>query len=202
MRAVRVCLLMQRLSALLLLAGLAWPAPADEPQRLTAILLTARAELPDPNFRDSVALVMNNIGPTPMGVILNRPTRIEVWRLFPEVERLMQFDDKVYFGGPVAVTSVSFLYRGDTPSGEHAVRILDGVYLSTSLELLQKLLARDKPMEGLRIFMGYSAWEPGQLENEIARGDWTLAPADADAIFAERPQHSWPDPAPDVERRI
>ena len=189
------------LITLLLLAGLVWPTAAQQPPQLSAILLTARADLPDPNFRDAVALVMNNIAPTPMGMLLNRPTRIEVWRLFPELARLMQFDDKVYFGGPVATTSVSFLFRGDLPPGENAVQILDGVYLSTNVDLLQKLLGRDRPMEGLRIFIGYSAWAPGQLENEIARGDWALAPADADAIFADRPQHPWPDASPDAGRR-
>ena len=184
-----------------MLAVLAWPISAQQLQPLSAILLTARADLPDPNFRDAVALLMNNIGPTPTGVILNRPTRIEVWRLFPELPRLMQFDDKVYFGGPVAILSVSFVFRGDLPAGENAVRIFDGVYLSTNLELLQKLLERDRPMEGVRVFIGYSAWAPGQLESEIARGDWSLAPADADTIFADRPEHPWPDAAPDAERR-
>jgi putative transcriptional regulator len=199
-RLVRLRLPDVFLPGLLFTMVLGWPTSAQI-QPLSAILLTARAELPDPNFRDSTALVLNNIGPTPMGFILNRPTRMEVWRLFPEMPQLMQFDDKVYFGGPVAVASVSFLLRADAPPGEHAVRILDNVYLSTNLELLQKLLSRESPMEGLRIFIGYSAWAPGQLENEVGRGDWTLAPADADAVFAERPQHEWPDRSPGAERR-
>src|SRR5207249_1126471 len=76
----------------------------------------------------------------------------------------------------------SFLFRADTPP-EHAMQILDGVYVSTNGELLRKLLARDKPMEGLHIFVGHSGWAHGQLEAEIARGDWTLAPAETDAIF-------------------
>lgn len=191
----------RRLFASVLLLGLVWPTLAEEPPRLTALLLTARAELPDPNFRDSVVLVMNHIGPTPMGVILNRPTRIDVWRLFPDLDRLMQLEDKVYFGGPVAVTSVSFLLRADTSPGEQAVRILDGLYLSTSVELLQKLLTRDKPMEGLRIFIGYSAWAPGQLEEEIRRRDWMLAPADIDSIFKAHREQPWPaEPPQDATR--
>jgi putative transcriptional regulator len=190
------------LCAFLLLFGVSWPTSADDRKPLTAILLIARAELPDSNFRDSVVLVMNNIGPAPAGLIINKPTRIAVARLFPDLERLAQMDDKVYFGGPVAIASVSFLFRADTPP-EHATQVLDGVYVSTDLEMLRKLLSRDKPMDGLRIFIGYSGWAPGQLEAEIARGGWTLAPAEPDAIFGRRSEHPWPErQAPRATPRI
>jgi putative transcriptional regulator len=189
------------LCAFLLLVGMSWPTSADDTKRLTAILLVARAELPDSNFKDSAVLVMNNIGPAPAGVITNRPTRIAVSRLFPDFERLAQLDDKLYFGGPVEIASVSFLFRADTPP-EHATEVLDGVYFSTNRELLRKLLGRDKPMDGLRIFIGHSGWAPGQLEAEIARGDWTLAPAETDAIFNRKSEHPWPEQqAPDAAHR-
>src|SRR5262245_32371329 len=171
---------------------MSWPASAQTAKSLTAILLVARAELPDPNFKDSVVLVMNNIGPVPGGVIINRPTRIPVARLFPDLERLAQIGDKVYFGGPVDITMVSFLFRADAPP-ENAVQVLDGVYFSANRDLLRKLLGRDKPMEGLRIFVGYSGWGPGQLEDEVARGDWTLAPAETRGIFERRSEHPWPE---------
>jgi len=180
---------------------MSWPTFGDNAKPLTTILLVARAELTDPNFKDSVVLVMNNIGPVPVGVIINKPTRIAVSHLFPDLERLARLGDRVYFGGPVDVESVSFLFRADTPP-EHATQILDGVYVSTNRELLLKLLGRDKPMEGLRILIGYSGWAPGQLEAEIARGAWTLAPAKSDAIFDGKSEHVWPEqPGPDDVHR-
>jgi putative transcriptional regulator len=192
----------RRAVAFALLAGLAWPSVAQDPAPLTAIFLSARAELPDPDFRDSVVLVFNNIGPTPMGVIVNRPTEIEVARLFPDLANVASLDHKVYFGGPVAATTLSFLFRSAAPPAHHAVRVLDDLYLGTNLELLRELLTRERPMEDLRIFIGYSGWGPGQLEAEIARGDWRLAPADAGALFRERPEHPWPGPrSPSAGRR-
>ena len=80
---------------------MSWAASADNAKPLTTMLLVAQAELRDPNFKGSVVLVMNNIGPAPAGIIINRPTSIAVSRLFPDLERLAQLDDKVYFGGPV-----------------------------------------------------------------------------------------------------
>lgn len=180
------------LCVFLLVLGMSWPASADTAKPVTTILIVARAELPDSNFKDAVVLVMNNLGPAPAGLIINRPTRIPVSELFPDVKRLAQLDDKVYFGGPVQIESVSFLFRADTPP-EDAVQVLDGVYLSRDGELLRKLLGREKPMEGLRIFIGYSGWGPGQLQVEIARGDWTLAPADISAIFSGKSEHPWPE---------
>jgi len=189
------------LCAFLLLFGISWPTSADDTKPLTTILLVARAELADSNFKDSVVLVMNNIGPAPAGVIINRPTRIAVSRLFPDLERLAQLDDKLYFGGPVETALVSFLFRTDTPP-EHTTQVLDGVHFSTNGELLRKLLGRDKPMDGLRIFIGHSGWAPGQLEAEIARGDWALAPAETDTIFDRKSEHPWPEQqAPDAAHR-
>ena len=190
------------LCVFLLLLGVSWSSAADDAKPLTTILLVARAELPDSNFKDAVVLVMNNVGPAPGGVIINRPTRISVSRLFPDVESLQQLDDKVYFGGPVQVRFLSFLFRAATPP-EDAIRVVDDVYISANRPLLLKLLARDKPMEGLRIFIGYSGWAPGQLEDEIARGDWTLKPADASTIFDRKSDRVWPEEsAPEGARRI
>lgn len=181
----------QALVACLLLA-LVCPVLAGDAKPLTTILLVARPELRDPNFGDSVVLVMNNIAVAPKGIIVNRPTRISVSSVFPDLKHLARIEDKVYFGGPVELSSVSFLFRATT-APENAVAVLDGVYLSMDGELLHKLLRRDRPMEGLRIYMGYSGWAPGQLEAEIARGSWKLAPAEAAAIFDGTAERPWPE---------
>lgn len=188
----RVC---AALGALLALGALPRVSPAGDAQPLNAILIKARAELRDPFFGESVVLVLNNLGPAPVGVVINRPTPLSVARLFPDVKRLAELQDRVYFGGPVEFGSVWFLFRA-ARQPEHAVRACEGVYLSASRELLLKLLARDKPMDGLRIFVGHSGWAPGQLESEIARGDWTLAHAEPEVIFGNKAEHPWPAPRP------
>jgi putative transcriptional regulator len=188
--------------ALLLCLGMSSLTSADTAQPLTTILIVARADLPDPNFRDATVLVMNNLGPAPVGIVINRPTRVRVAELFPDLSALARLDDRVYFGGPVDLGSVSFLFRAATPP-DRAVRVLDGVYMSGDRELLRNLLTRDKPMEGLRIFVGYSGWAPGQLEAEIARGEWKLAPAEPGAVFEHNAESPWPGtPAPGEGRRI
>lgn len=167
--------------------------PAGGANPMTAILITARAQVRDPFFGESVVLVLNNLGPTPVGVVINRPTALTVAHLFPDEKRLAQQRDRVYFGGPVDVAAVWFVFRA-AKQPEHAVRACEGVYLSASRELLVRLLERDKPTDGLRIFAGHAGWGPGQLEAEIARGDWKLSRAEPDAIFSGKPEHPWPPP--------
>jgi putative transcriptional regulator len=156
-----------------------------------AILLIARDDLPDSDFADSVVLVMNNLGPAPVGIIINRPTAIPVSRLFPDLKRLANVPDKLYFGGPVDFGSVWFLFRAATPP-EHAIQTCDSVYLSADRQLLLQLLNRDKPMDSLRIFVGHAGWTSGQLEEEIERRDWSLKRAEVDSIFSSKSEHPWP----------
>jgi len=167
------------------------PPPAADSKHLTAIFLVARSELPDPSFGNSVVLVLNDLGPAPVGIIINRPTRVPVASLFPDLKSLARLHDKLYFGGPVEMDSVWFLFRA-AKQPKDAVPAFDGVYLSASRDLLMHLLGRDKPMDGLRVFVGHSGWAPGQLEAEIAHGDWKLEHADSKGLFSRRPEHPWP----------
>jgi putative transcriptional regulator len=189
--------LVAALGALLLFATPP-PACAADTKPLTAILLIAQAELPDSDFADSVVLVMNNLGPAPIGLIINRPTQVPVSRFFPDLKRLAPLRDRVYFGGPVELGSMWFLFRATTPP-PHAIQVFDGVCISANRALLMQLLGRDRPMDGLRIFIGYAGWGPGQLEAEIAHGDWTMQRADRNAIFNGKSEHPWP--APQVPKR-
>ncbi len=167
--------------------------PSAKP--LTAILITAKGALSDPFFADSIVLVMNNLGPAPVGVIVNRPTKVTVSHLFPDLKQLANLPDKVYFGGPVEIETVWFLIRA-SKQPEHAVPTCDGVYLSADRRLLMQLLGRPKPMEGLRIIAGHAGWAPGQLQEEIGAGAWRLEQADAKKIFDHKSEHPFPSQSP------
>ena len=64
--------------------------------------------------------------------------------------------------------------------------------MSADAQLLRELLGRDKPMDGLRVFVGHSGWAPGQLEAEIVGRNWKLAAPSADIIFNGKAEHPWP----------
>ena len=177
-------------TALALATVLAYAAPP-------AILLVADPGLADPNFHQTVVLVARHEEVSgPFGVILNRPLPLTVARAFPEKEALAKVEDRLHFGGPVAIKGVFFVYRA-AARPDSGVEVADGVYLDWNSERLRELLARDKPMEGLRLYAGHAAWSPGQLEAEVALGSWKSARPEERIIFTPKPETLWPE----LERR-
>jgi putative transcriptional regulator len=168
-------------------------APGSQATRntLTSIVLVAQGAVSDPNFGGSIVVVMNNLGPGPIGIIINRPMPVAVPRFFPKLKRLAQVHDKVYYGGPVEFGTLWYLFRAKTAPAP-AIRVCDGVYVGSDEKLLLKLLNRRDPMQGLRLFIGHAGWYPGQLQMEIQGGAWTPRRADADSIFNPQPQLPWP----------
>jgi len=93
-------------AALLVLLVLAGPAHAQGPSK--SLFLIARPGLPDPNFRESVVLVIHSEGAETTGVIINRPTDRSLAELLPG-ERFEPFTDPIFFGGPVVPQGLDFV---------------------------------------------------------------------------------------------
>lgn len=186
------CAVLSGLCAVLLLCG---TQPAAGAARLTAMFIVARRVVSDPFFAHSTVLVVNDLGPAPVGLIMNEPTSIPVGRLFTGERRLAAVPGRVYFGGPIGLDHLWFLFRAlEPPRG--AVEVCRGVYLSADAILLRRLLARAKPMAGLRIYLGHAGWAPGQLQAEIEMGAWSLERVDSRAIFGagSGAARGWPGP--------
>src|SRR5688572_3823991 len=100
---------MRMLFALLavLLAGATLAQPGDA---MRSILLVAKKDMADPNFRESVVLITHGTA-APFGVILNRQTEIPLSKALPKGDGLKDRDGKLFFGGPVARDTVTFVFR-------------------------------------------------------------------------------------------
>jgi putative transcriptional regulator len=68
------------------------------------------------------------------------------------------------------------------------------VYVSGKLDTLRKAVGKSGKTHRLRVYAGYAGWGAGQLDREVARGDWAIGPADAGTIFDM--------PAGDVWRKL
>ena len=44
-----------------------------------------------------------------------------------------------------------------------------------------------------RAFAGHAGWSSGQLDEELDRDDWIVAPATADRVFSDEPDSLWAD---------
>ena len=127
-----------------------------------------------------------------MGLVINRPLKVRLATLFPDIKELKQRQDTVYLGGPVAVNQMLMLIGSPkTPQG--SIPVIQDVYLSSSLEELMRLIKNADKNERFRIFAGYSGWAASQLDFERTRGDWHVLKADAGAIFTQNPSELWPE---------
>jgi putative transcriptional regulator len=63
------------------------------------------------------------------------------------------------------------------------------VFVTVDGKAVDRIL-RDTPHEA-RYFAGYSAWQPGELEDEVRAGDWMLAEPDEATLFRRDPATLW-----------
>ncbi len=150
------------------------------------ILLAAPHQL-DPNFMETVVLVVAHSQRGAMGVILNRP-RPSGGR--PCWQRNFQPRDRakphLYFGGPVAGP----LMAVHTDSSQADAPILPGLFFAgRKKRVLALLRGRKCPC---KFFSGYVGWGPGQLEYEIEIGVWRALPGTFQAVFS-RNDDLWRD---------
>jgi len=152
--------------------------------------LVASRRLIDPNFKETVVLLIEYGMEGAMGLVINRPSQVKLATLFPDIKELEQREDAVYLGGPVAVNRMLMLIGSSkTPRG--SIPVTRDVYLSSSMEELERLIKNAAENERFRIFAGYSGWAPSQLDFERTRGDWHVLKADAETIFAQNPSELW-----------
>jgi putative transcriptional regulator len=173
----------------LLALALAWPACAEE-KAIASVFLVSRHDMPDPNFHDSVIVVARHGGGGPVGLIVNKPTTIPLSRVFPDVEALRGRGDMLFLGGPVSRQQLFVVFRAAS-APEDAIELVEGVYMSMSVEVMRELAASGAAPDRFRVFAGYAGWAPSQLEAEVGRGDWHVAKPDAATIFAAKPAEVW-----------
>lgn len=165
------------------------PAPESEPAAdVPAVgrFLVATESIRGSIFHQSVVYLVNYGENGALGLIVNRPTDI---RLHEVVQGAIEGSGTLYVGGPVENSTVMMLLRADE-APEHAVRVAGDVFLSSNPDVLLSQTAR-VDSGSLRVYAGYAGWGAQQLDAEIARGQWLVAPAPSDAIFAGEPGGLW-----------
>ena len=153
------------------------------------MFLIADPQLPDPRFARTVVLLLEYDETGAMGLVINRPTQLSL------SDALVtpppgSTDHLVYYGGPVEHRRLIALLRSPDAVGD-AQHLFGDVYASASIDILRRMLERRGHASDVRTYLGYAGWSPGQLDAELARGDWTVTPADSESIFDAPPDEVW-----------
>jgi len=169
--------------------------PGDaSPINLTHHFLIAMPGMEDEAFAKSVVYLCEHGPRGALGLVINKPSDINLGRLFDKVElplgRRELAGTPVFQGGPVQTERGFVLHEAvftresapAEPVYASTMTIPGGLEMTTSKDVLEALSTGSGPKKVL-VSLGYSAWGEGQLESEIAENSWLTVGADPAVIF-------------------
>ncbi len=152
-------------------------------------ILISEPSLRDFYFSRSVVLLAEHSEEEgSMGIIVNKPINLklsDVGKEFPNV------DYPLYLGGPVHPDRLFYLHTlGDKIPG--AMKIMEGLYWGGEIQRLVELIdLKMVSQEQVRFFIGYSGWEPNQLNDELKEKSWIVSNSSLETIMAPKPEQLW-----------
>ena len=178
--------------AILLIA--AKPPRTDAGQPAAGRLLISTRQVGGPFFAQSLVLLLEHDAGGAAGLILNRPSAVVLGTLVPELAGAELGRGRVHVGGPVSVSTMLLLFRAGAETAPPAARrVLEDLYVGGGEDILGYLRSLEAPVDRVRMYLGYAGWAAGQLEHEIARGDWIIVPGQLEFVFHTHPETLWPE---------
>ncbi|WP_306606419.1 YqgE/AlgH family protein [Azonexus sp.] len=161
---------------------------------LTDNFLIAMPSLEDPYFSHALVYICEHTENGALGIIVNRPIDMTLAGLFEKIDIKLEQETlanlPVYFGGPVQLDRGFVLHR---PLGQwqSTLKVSDEVGLTSSRDVLASVGSAGLPSE-IIVSLGYSGWDAGQLEDELAQNSWLTVPARSSILFDLPPEERLP----------
>jgi len=136
---------------------------------LAGSLLLAHPAMNEGGFRRSVILLPAHDEKGSMGIVLNQPLHKRVGEVCGEFAFNSLSEVPVFSGGPVASDKLMFCaWR------MHGQGI--GFHLMLGIDPEKAMAMQYEQGTRLRAFFGYAGWDAGQLERELRKNTWVVAP--------------------------
>jgi putative transcriptional regulator len=162
-------------------------------ESLAGMLLVAPPQLTDPNFAESVVLMLFHNETGAFGLVLNRVADDAVadGTVHALIQMSWQAEGPLRTGGPVGengpIIGIGRCTGSVPPSGYQAIE-------TATLGPIG-LLDVDRPsipeIVDVRLFSGYSGWGPGQVEGEVLMGGWIVVPGLPSDAFDLKLESLW-----------
>jgi len=177
-------------SAMLLAAAISAGQSTSSGDLGVGKLLVSSRGLGDPNFAETVVLLIQYDEHGALGLMINRRTEATISRVLKDVDAAKRGSDEVYIGGPVDLGVVLALLKSQKKP-DQAASVLNDVYVVSTKPSLEKALAASAGAGDLRVYLGYCGWAGGQLENELRLGGWWVFSGDGGEVFDPHPDTLW-----------
>jgi putative transcriptional regulator len=152
------------------------------------LLVSEPSIIGDASFSRSVILLTEFNEDGVVGFIINKPLDFCLSELVPEITQ----EFEVYEGGPVSQDNLYFLHRIPEliPNSHH---IKDGIYWGGDFQTVSTLINANKiRSEDIKFFLGYSGWEPSQLQQELDSKSWVVTDnEDSGLILSDQMHNVW-----------
>ncbi|MBO7082183.1 MAG: YqgE/AlgH family protein [Neisseriaceae bacterium] len=152
---------------------------------LTNHFLIATPALNDSFFAGSVIYLCDHSPQSALGVMINKPSSLRMEQLFKSIDKPMpkKFSEQwILLGGPVQ-TDRGFLLHSPAGNWESSLQITNDIALTASKDVLLDDLSDDKSLTKSIATIGCSGWLEGQLEEELNKNHWLIAPMDFEVLF-------------------
>ena len=160
---------------------------------LTSHLLIATQNNRNFIFYQSVIYICEHAKRGSLGFIINQPTNLNLTDLLKQMDVPLEgknFTNHTIFSGGPLKPNQGFVLHSTEELWSDSIPIQEDIALSSSSDILRATVDNRGPKSAL-FLLGYSAWEPGQLEKEIIDNRWFVASSAASIIFDVQSKYRW-----------
>lgn len=153
-------------------------------------VLISMPSMIDPIFEKSIVYLFEHDINGASGVIINKDFNSLIFNSSSVQKKFLKpsFDKEVLFGGPVQ-TETGIVLHGALNRSTASTPLTKTLFFSNNKDILRRVNAAKNIQ--YRIIFGHSAWDSGQLENELKNGDWIAKSINNAFIFNKKLENMW-----------
>lgn len=152
-------------------------------------VLISEPFLDDPNFKRTVILLCEHQNTGTFGLVLNR--QLEKYRLADVLPDLDGLNAPLFYGGPVETNTLHFLHTRPDLFDE-CTKVTEDVYWGGDFDRLRFLISTNQfDNKTIRFFVGYSGWEPDQLQEETNEKVWIITDGENNDLLTDNVDQLW-----------
>jgi len=150
-------------------------------------LLVAQPLLIDSYFNRSVILICDHNKNGTVGLQINKSSNQNLKNINSKILK----NENIFLGGPVD-KSMFFLHKKNIISND-SIKINNDLFFSKNIDYLNNLIKnKEIKKDQFKLFIGYSGWNKGQLQQELNKNAWIIIPKfDSKIIFSSNYKNIW-----------